>query len=74
MLSPSSLIPSDASQPVMMMTTTGEVPGINNYRSWPKYHEGHHMPFKGCEMWNSRRRIVEADEPHFARTDLEQVG
>jgi ectoine hydroxylase-related dioxygenase (phytanoyl-CoA dioxygenase family) len=27
------------------------VPGINNYLKFPKYIEGVHMPFEGCENW-----------------------
>lgn len=27
------------------------VPGINTYRQFPKYVEGVHMPFEGCERW-----------------------
>ncbi len=57
----------------MMMTTHGEVKGVNKYRSWPLYREGHHMPFRGCESWNSRRRIVPEDEAYFARKDLEAM-
>lgn len=25
------------------------VPGVNDYRPWPRYVEGRHMPFRGCE-------------------------
>lgn len=28
-----------------------EVPGINQYNPFPKYVEGKHMPFQGCEHW-----------------------
>ncbi|RAP73169.1 phytanoyl-CoA dioxygenase family protein [Paenibacillus montanisoli] len=27
------------------------VPGINDYLPFPKYEEGRHMPFQGCENW-----------------------
>ena len=27
------------------------VPGINDYKPFPKYIEGEHMPFRGCEEW-----------------------
>lgn len=27
------------------------VPGINDYKSRPKYIPGQHMPFRGCEKW-----------------------
>jgi hypothetical protein len=27
------------------------VPGINDYNPWPRYVEGKHMPFRGCENW-----------------------
>jgi ectoine hydroxylase-related dioxygenase (phytanoyl-CoA dioxygenase family) len=30
------------------------VPGINNYNPWPRYIEGEHMPFRGCDTWNER--------------------
>jgi phytanoyl-CoA hydroxylase len=26
-------------------------PGINDYNPWPRYVEGEHMPFRGCEAW-----------------------
>jgi ectoine hydroxylase-related dioxygenase (phytanoyl-CoA dioxygenase family) len=31
------------------------VNGVNEYNPWPKYVEGKHMPFRGCETWNSGR-------------------
>jgi ectoine hydroxylase-related dioxygenase (phytanoyl-CoA dioxygenase family) len=27
------------------------VPGVNIYQPWPRYVEGEHMPFRGCEAW-----------------------
>jgi phytanoyl-CoA hydroxylase len=30
------------------------VPGINVYRPFPRYEEGVHMPFRGCDEWNER--------------------
>lgn len=26
-------------------------PDVNDYNPWPKYVEGKHMPFRGCESW-----------------------
>jgi phytanoyl-CoA hydroxylase len=28
-----------------------ETPGLNDYNPFPKYIEGEHMPFRGCENW-----------------------
>jgi phytanoyl-CoA hydroxylase len=28
------------------------VPGVNNYNPWPRYVEGKHMPFRGCETYH----------------------
>ncbi len=30
------------------------VPGVNDYNPWPRYVEGEHMPFSGCEQWNQK--------------------
>lgn len=30
--------------------------GVNEYNPWPKYMEGKHMPFRGCEMWSGGRK------------------
>jgi hypothetical protein len=27
------------------------VPGVNQYLPWPRYVEGRHMPFRGCETF-----------------------
>ena len=59
-------------QPVMMMSGTA-LPGINHYRSWPKYRPGYDFPFDDCEQWNQKRRIVIDDEPYFDRTDYDQM-
>jgi hypothetical protein len=62
----------DPEQPLLMMR--GEpVPGINTYRSWPKYRPDRDLPFKGAEGWNERRRAVAADEAYFARTDYDAM-
>jgi len=39
----------DVQQPVMMLQGQ-EVPGINNYRSWPRYRPGYDWTFKGCPV------------------------
>jgi phytanoyl-CoA hydroxylase len=62
----------DEKQPVLMLSGT-PVPGINHYRSWPKYRPGYDFPFDGCEQWNEKRRIVPEDEPYFDRTDYDQM-
>jgi len=60
------------SQPVLMVE--GEkVPGINQYRSWPKYRPGYDFPFTGADTWNEKRRIESWDEPFFKREDYEAI-
>jgi hypothetical protein len=56
-----------------MMIEGEDTAETNAWRSWPKYHAGHHMPFAGCGTWNARRRIEPRDESHFERTDLAAV-
>jgi hypothetical protein len=34
------------------------VPGINNYRPIPEYHEGDTIPFAGADTWNERIRSL----------------
>lgn len=29
------------------------VPGVNQYHPWPRYQEGKHLPFRGCETFGS---------------------
>lgn len=58
----------DPEQPVMLMRGSA-VPGINNYRSWPKFRPGYDLPFAGADSWNTRRHVNPADEAYFARTD-----
>lgn len=58
----------DAEQPVMLMRGAA-VPGVNNYRSWPRYRDGYDMRFRGAAEWNARRTITASDEAYFARTD-----
>ena len=31
------------------------VPGVNEYRPWPPYRAGEHLPFRGCEAWPPAR-------------------
>lgn len=63
----------DPDQPVMLMAGKEE-PGINNYRSWPKYRPGFDMPFAGCDTWNDRRDIRPDDEAYFERTDYDAMN
>lgn len=57
-------------QPVLLMR--GEaVPGVNWYRSWPKYRSDYDMPFAECSSWNARRYKDSKDEAeYFSRTDF----
>lgn len=36
------------------------LPGVNQYRPWPKYVPGRHMPFSDADAWNAR--VDEANE------------
>lgn len=47
----STRILSDKPWPSAFMLRGEAVPGINEYQPFPKYVEGEHMPFKGCENW-----------------------
>ena len=71
-VTPAPPLPPEPTQPVLMLEGD-HTPDTNAWRSWPKYHAGHHMPFAGCETWNNRRRIAADDEAHFQRTDLQAV-
>ena len=63
----------DPAHPVMMMRGD-PVAGINTYRSWPTFRDGHDMPFRGAAEWNASRRIgTAACEAWFARTDHEAM-
>ena len=62
----------DPEQPVLLMEGKA-VPGINNYRSYPKFRAGYDMPFKGDGEWNKSRYINPADEGYFRRTDYPQM-
>lgn len=42
----------DEPWPAAFMLRGKAVPGINEYQPFPKYVEGEHVPFKGCEDWN----------------------
>lgn len=60
-------------QPVMLLRGDA-VPGVNWYRSWPKYRPGYDMPFVGSETWNARRYKDATDEAtYFSRTDFDQM-
>lgn len=37
--------------PCLFLLRGKPVPGINDYRPFPRYIEGAHMPFRGCEAW-----------------------
>ena len=39
----------------MLLLRGDAVPGVNRYRSWPKYRPGYDMPFRGCDAWNAAR-------------------
>mmetsp|Transcript_24237 Transcript_24237/g.68732 ORF Transcript_24237/g.68732 Transcript_24237/m.68732 type:complete len:321 (+) Transcript_24237:116-1078(+) len=60
-------------QPVLLLR--GEaVPGVNWYRSWPKYRSEYDMPFDGCSSWNARRYKDSKDEAeYFSRTDFHRM-
>jgi len=60
-------------QPVLLLRGQA-VPGVNRYRSWPRYREGYDMPFEGCERWNRGRYTDPADEEsYFSRQDYGQM-
>jgi len=60
-------------QPVLLLRGDA-VPGVNRYRSWPKYRPGYDMPFRGCESWNADRYKDPQDEAeYFSRTDYPQM-
>eukprot|EP00746_Dinoflagellata_sp_MGD_P135542 gnl/MRDRNA2_/MRDRNA2_69587_c0_seq1.p1 gnl/MRDRNA2_/MRDRNA2_69587_c0~~gnl/MRDRNA2_/MRDRNA2_69587_c0_seq1.p1 ORF type:complete len:157 (-),score=28.61 gnl/MRDRNA2_/MRDRNA2_69587_c0_seq1:62-532(-) len=60
-------------QPVMLLRGNA-VPGVNWYRSWPKYRPSYDMPFQGCESWNDRRYKDPKDEAeYFSRSDYHQM-
>lgn len=58
----------DPEQPVLLVRGTA-TPGINNYRSWPKFRPECDMGFKGAASWNSTRYVNPQDEAYFQRTD-----
>eukprot|EP00118_Oscarella_pearsei_P006165 m.28008 g.28008 ORF g.28008 m.28008 type:complete len:340 (+) comp30527_c0_seq4:104-1123(+) len=62
----------DPKHPVYMIRGE-EMLGVNNYRSWPPYRPSYHMPFQGCNLWNEKRRIVEADETYFDQLTVEKL-
>lgn len=60
-------------QPVLLLRGNS-APGVNHYRSWPKYRPGYDMPFQNCEQWNSTRYKDPADEAaYFSRTDYGEM-
>ncbi|RED76875.1 MULTISPECIES: phytanoyl-CoA dioxygenase family protein [Cohnella] len=38
------------------------VPGINTYLPYPRYVEGEHMPFRGCEQWQGHSMTKEGEK------------
>ena len=47
----STRIISDKQWPSAFLLRGQAVPGVNQYLPWPKYVEGKHMPFRGCETF-----------------------
>lgn len=47
----STRIMSDEPWPSAFLLRGEAVPGVNEYRPWPRFIEGKHMPFSGCEAW-----------------------
>ena len=43
----------DQSEGSQFLLRGSAVPGINEYLPWPRFRSGQHMPFTGCETWNS---------------------
>lgn len=62
----------DPEQPVMLMRGKAQ-PGVNVYRSWPKYRPGYDMPFRGADQWNAIRYVNPQDEAFFQRTDYDAI-
>ena len=56
-----------------MLMRGNAVPGVNSYRSWPRYRPGYDMPFTGSNEWNEKRYKNPADEPYFQRTDFAEM-
>lgn len=48
----STQIVSDGPFPSAFVLRGSAVPGINEYQPRPRFVEGEHMPFRGCENWN----------------------
>ena len=48
---PTSTQVTEKSWPCVMLLRGKSHPGINDYKTFPKYVEGQHMPFRGCENW-----------------------
>ena len=46
------LVRNDGPWPSAFMLRGVETPGVNSYNPRPRYLEGVHMPFRGCETWN----------------------
>ncbi|MCZ7546031.1 MAG: phytanoyl-CoA dioxygenase family protein [Anaerolineae bacterium] len=42
--------------PSAFLLRGAEAPGVNAYNSWPRYQEGVHMPFRGCEAWQEAQK------------------
>jgi ectoine hydroxylase-related dioxygenase (phytanoyl-CoA dioxygenase family) len=50
----STRIVSDKPWPSAFLLRGQAAPGINDYRPWPMYVPGKHMPFRNWEQWNQR--------------------
>ncbi len=48
----STRIVSDEQWPSAFLLRGNAVPGINRYLALPRWHEGEHMKFQGCESWS----------------------
>ena len=44
---------SDEPWPSVFLLRGEAVPGVNDYPAWPRYVEGRHLPFRGCETFGA---------------------
>jgi len=44
-------IVSEGQWPCAFLLRGEAVEGINDYLPWPRYKQGQHLPFHGCENW-----------------------
>ena len=56
----STRIVSDEPWPSAFLLRGEAVPGVNEYRPWPLYVEGRHMPFRDTDGWNEAARKANA--------------